>query len=113
DGRAGDAVLQLLARHAGALLARIEDERDAERAALLRVLHHRAGIIRRDDGEAAVARAAERELPRVRHRAGVERGDLVVRDVGAAEERRAELAVDLLRQRRVDARGLEPRAVLA
>src|SRR5581483_7026183 len=39
DRRAGDAVLQRVAIHARALLAGIEDERDAERAALLGVLH--------------------------------------------------------------------------
>ena len=92
DGGADDAVAQLVARHARALLARVEDERDAERAALLGVLHHRARIVRRDDRQPAVADRPERQLPGVGHRAGVERRDLIVVDVGAAEERRGELA---------------------
>ena len=51
DRRADDAFAQLVAGHPRALLARIEDVADAERPALVRVLHHRAGIVRRDDRE--------------------------------------------------------------
>ena len=88
-----EPVAQLGAAHPRALLARVEDERDAQRAALLGVLQHGRRIVRRDDRD--VARrpiVAERQLARVRHRAGVERRDLVVVDVGAAEERCRELA---------------------
>src|SRR5689334_21060007 len=42
DGRALDPVGELLPGHARALLARIPDERDAERPALFGVLGHRA-----------------------------------------------------------------------
>src|SRR5437773_1883012 len=85
--RGGDGPgAQLLAGHPRALLPRIEDVPDPHRPALLGVLNHRRGIIWRDDGEIAVADGAERELARVRHAAGVERGNLVVLHVGAAEE---------------------------
>src|SRR6185503_13839804 len=43
--RAGDAVAQFVAREPRALLPRIEDERHADRPALLGVLDHRAGIV--------------------------------------------------------------------
>jgi hypothetical protein len=56
---------------------------------------HRVRIVRRDDREPAVAHGAKRKLTRVRHGAGVERRNLIVLDVGAAEERRAELPVHL------------------
>src|SRR4029077_14968039 len=95
------------------LLPWIEDELDAEGAAFLGVLDHRARIVRRDDGESAVAGGAERQRTGIPQRAGVERGDLVVVLVRAAEERGAELARNLPRQRRIDAGGLEPLPVLA
>src|SRR5205807_924059 len=113
DCRARHAVAQVVARHPRALLTGIEDERNVERAALLGVLHHRAGIVRRDDRETAVADGPKRELPGIGHGAGVERRDLIVVLIGAAEERRAELAVDFDDQRRIDARRLEPAPVLA
>ena len=91
EGRAQPAHPQLVAGHARALLTRIPDEGNPQRAALLRVLQHRARIVRRDDRQAAAPARAERQLAGVRHRAGVERRDLVALRVGAAEERRGEL----------------------
>jgi hypothetical protein len=103
---------QLVAAHTRALLSGIPDERNPERAALIRVLKHRARIVRRDDRHPAVARSTERQLRRVRHRARVERRDLIALHVSAAEERRGELVWHLLDERRVDARRLEPPAVV-
>ena len=57
-------------------------------------------------------RVAKRQLAGVGHRAGVERRDLVVVGVGAAEERRRELPGHVLHERRVDARRLEPAPVV-
>ena len=111
--RADDAVFELGARHARALLAGVEDVRDAQRAALLGVLHHRAGIVRRNDGQPALPCRAKRQLPGVGHRAGIERRDLVVLHIGAAEKRRREFPRDLHDERRVDAGRLEPLPVLA
>ena len=84
-----------------------------ERPALLGIRDHRARIVRRDDCQLRVLRVAKRQLPGVGHGARVERRDLVVGGVGAAEERGRELAVDLLAERRVDARRLEPLPVVA
>ena len=70
-----------------------------------------AGIVRRDDRQRrSRPTVAERQLAGIRHRAGVERRDLVVVDVGAAEERRRELARHVAHERRVHARRLEPAA---
>src|SRR5258707_11405042 len=77
DGGAGDAFAQLVARHARALLARVEDELDAERTAFLGILNHGARVVRRDDRIAAVTNRSKRELSRIGHRTGVERRDLV------------------------------------
>ena len=87
--------------------------RNVERAALLGVLHHRAGIVRRDDRETAVADGPKRELPGIGHGAGVERRDLIVVLIGAAEKRGRELVLDLLHERSVDAGGFEPGAIVA
>ena len=110
--RAHDAGAQFVGGRSRALLAGIVDVLDPERAAFLRVLHHGRRIVGRDDRQVARAGLLERELRGVRHRARVERGDLVVVAVAAAEERRAELARDLADERRVDAVLLEPLAVL-
>src|SRR5688500_681641 len=96
DCRAEDPVSQLRAAHPRALLSGVPDERNAEGAAFLRVLDHRAGIVRRHDHHGRVRHRAEGQRPGVRHRAGVERGDLVALGVGAAEERRGELGGDRL-----------------
>src|SRR5690606_37603108 len=98
--RAGKTRLELGTRHAGALLPGIEDVPDAEHAALFRILPHRVGIVRRDDGEVSGPRRAERQLTGVLHRTRIERRDLVVRLIGVAEERRGELAGNLAYERR-------------
>src|SRR5262249_15817440 len=111
--RTGQPLAELIARHARALLAWIEDERDPHRAPLVRVPNHGGGIVRRNDRELAIGHIAERQLSSIRHGTGVERRDLIVVLVGAAEERRGELARYLLHLRRVDADGIQPGAVLA
>jgi hypothetical protein len=107
------ALAQLVSREPRTLLAGIEDVADAERAALIGILHHGAGIVGRHDRQIAVADAAERELAGVGHRARVERRDLVVVLVGAAEEGRRELAGHLHDVRGVDAGRLEPAPIFA
>src|SRR5258707_12577033 len=71
DGGARDAFAQLVARHARALLARVEDELDAERPAFLGILDHGARVVRRDARLAATTNRSKPDLSRARHRAGV------------------------------------------
>ena len=96
DRGALDAVGQLAAVHARALLPGVEDVTDAERPALLRILHHRLGIVRRDDRQVAGIERPERQLAGVGHRARIEGRNLVVRLIGRAEEGGGELPRHLL-----------------
>ena len=59
-------------------LARIEDEGDAGSGQLRARAQHRVAAVGRDDGEADVGARGHRRLVRLLHRAGMERGDLVV-----------------------------------
>src|SRR5262245_11966107 len=84
-----------------------------QRAALFGVLNHRRWVVRRDDRQRTIWDAAERQLARMSHGAGIERGNLVVGAISAAEERRTELPGDLLHILGVDAGRLEPLTIFA
>jgi hypothetical protein len=93
-------------------LTGIPDVGHAERTALLCVLEHRSGVVRRHNREPAVLDRAERQLAGIGHRTGVERRNLIALDVGAAEERGRELSWNLADEGRIHPRGLEPPAIL-
>ena len=88
-------------------LAGIEHERDACLGALARVLQHAVLAIGRDDRELRAERRVDAVLVREVHRAGVERDDLVVVEVGGDERLRSELPGDLAQMLRRQALRIE------
>ena len=76
-----------------------------------RVLQHRFAAVGADDAEFHVRHVAHVVLIRAHHRAGMERGDLVVVEIGGDERLRGVQVVDHLDVRQVDAATFEVLAV--
>ena len=94
-GRAVDEGAQLLAVEHRQALAGIEDERHAGVGELARMVEHGAASVGRDDRDADVGARRHGGLVRPLHRAGMERRDLVVVEVGDDEGLRREGLGDL------------------
>ena len=83
---------QLLAVEHRQPLARVENERDAGRVELARVLQHAVAPVGRDDAERDAAASPTWFSMRMIHRARMESGDLVVVEIGRDERLRGECA---------------------
>src|ERR1700744_5907944 len=115
-GRAVDQLAGLPGVHPGQLLRRVRRERDTRGGGPGRVPEHRLGVVGADQHQVDPAGpggdVSDGDVPRLGHRPGIERGDLVAVLVGGADEPGGVVPLGLEHAAGVDAVRLQPGAVL-